>query len=67
MSINIPVITIFGSQAPELASPITKSGLVIKPDNHCAHKRKHWRLCGKCMASITSLKVYEAINSYIID
>ena len=65
--LNIPVITLFGSQVPELTSPITKSGLVIKPDNPCTHKRKHWRLCGKCMASITPLTVYEAINSYIID
>jgi len=65
--LNIPVITLFGSQVPELTSPITKSGLVIKPDKPCTHKPKHWRLCGKCMASITPLTVYEAINSYIID
>ena len=65
--LNIPVITLFGSQVPELTSPIAKSGLVIKPDNPCTHKRKHWRLCEKCMASIAPLTVYKAINSYIVD
>lgn len=65
--LNIPVITLFGSQAPELTSPITKSGLVIKPDNPCVHMRKHWRLCGKCMAAINPSTVYEAINSSIND
>ena len=65
--LNIPVITLFGSQAPDLTSPITKRGIVIKPDKQCSHKRTHWRLCEKCMASISPATVNEVIEKYIIE
>ena len=59
--LKIPVVTLFGSQDPQLSSPVTEKGLVITPGEICSHKRDHWRLCSKCMNSITPNNVYQGI------
>ena len=59
--LKIPVVTLFGSQDPKLTSPVAKQSLVITPEAICSHKRKHWRLCSKCMNSITPNNVYQGI------
>ena len=50
--IGIPVISIFGSQNPDLTCPISKEGVVITPIIPCDHIRDHWRFCSQCMGSI---------------
>ena len=59
--LKIPTVTLFGSQDPQLTSPVTEKGLVITPEKRCSHQRDHWRLCSKCMNSITPDKVYQGI------
>ena len=59
--VQIPVISLFGSQNPNLTRPLNKLGTIIKPDKPCNHSSNHWRLCRECMESIPPLKVYEAI------
>jgi len=59
--LGIPVITIFGSQDPNLTCPIGKWITIIKPDESCEHKRDHWRLCEKCMGAIDVERVSDAI------
>ena len=56
---NISTITIFGSQDPKLSIPISIKSKSIKPELKCHHKRNHWRLCEKCMSSISPQKVYD--------
>ena len=63
--VQIHVVSLFGSQIPELTSPVTNLGVVVSPEKPCDHKRKHWRLCRKCMESILPLKVYGAIYNLI--
>jgi len=62
---NIPSITIFGSQNPNLSIPISKKSKSVKPDLKCYHKRNHWRLCEDCMSSITPQKVYDETVSFL--
>ena len=59
--LKIPVVTLFGSQNPNLTSPIAEKSLVVTPGKICSHKREHWRLCSECMHSITPNKVYKGI------
>tara|TARA_B100000959_G_scaffold248298_1_gene275078 strand:- start:183 stop:1274 length:1092 start_codon:yes stop_codon:yes gene_type:complete len=63
--VQIPVVSLFGSQAPELTSPVTNLGVVVKPERPCDHKSNHWRLCRKCMESISPLTVYGVIYNHI--
>ena len=65
--VQIHVVSLFGSQIPELTSPITNLGVVVSPEKACDHKRKHWRLCRKCMESILPLKVYRSIYNLIAE
>ena len=64
--LGLPVVTIFGSQNPELTKPNNKFGTIIKPEKPCKHKRDHWRLCNLCIASISPRKVYRVIYRHII-
>tara|TARA_B100001250_G_scaffold414216_2_gene451348 strand:- start:540 stop:1631 length:1092 start_codon:yes stop_codon:yes gene_type:complete len=50
--IGIPVISIFGSQDPNLTCPIGKWITIIQPHEPCEHERNHWRFCQKCMETI---------------
>ena len=50
--IGMPVISIVGSQNPDLTCPISKEGVVITPKIPCDHIRDHWRFCSQCMGSI---------------
>lgn len=61
--LKIPTVTLFGSQDPQLTSPVAEKGLVITPEKRCSHQRDHWRLCSKCMNSITPEKVYQGISN----
>ena len=59
--VQIPVISVFGSQDPKLTRPVIKMGAIVKPDKPCNHSSNHWRFCRKCMESIQPLKVFEAV------
>ena len=59
--VQIPVISIFGSQDPKLTRPVIKLGAIVQPDKPCNHSSNHWRFCRKCMESIQPLKVCEAV------
>ncbi len=59
--IGIPVVSLFGSQIPELTYPITEDKIIIKPNLPCNHQSSHWRLCSECMASIEPKMVYKKI------
>ena len=63
--LGIPVISIFGSQDPNLTCPLGKWTTIIHPDIPCHHQRDHWRLCAKCMASIDGEKVSSAVVDLI--
>tara|TARA_B100000035_G_scaffold313653_2_gene327857 strand:+ start:39 stop:1121 length:1083 start_codon:yes stop_codon:yes gene_type:complete len=64
--VGIPVISLFGSQNPELTKPINKYGKIIKPRIPCKHKRSHWRLCKLCLKSISPKKVYSEVSEHIL-
>tara|TARA_Y100000816_G_scaffold284423_1_gene262575 strand:- start:3 stop:1085 length:1083 start_codon:yes stop_codon:yes gene_type:complete len=64
--LGVPVVSLFGSQNPELTKPINKYGKIIKPEKICKHNRDHWRLCKLCLASISPEKVYEEIYQHIL-
>ena len=64
--LGIPVVSLFGSQNPELTKPNNKYGKIIKPEKPCKHKRNHWRLCKLCLESISPEKVYEEIYQHIL-
>ena len=63
--IGIPVVSIFGSQPIELTRPIGKPCVVVAPDVVCNHKSNHWRLCKKCINSITPNRVEAAVYDVI--
>ena len=62
--VGIPVISIFGSQSPDLTRPIGKNARVILPEKMCTHKRSHWRLCYYCVKSITPQKSFFRIEKH---
>ena len=64
--LGIPVVSLFGSQNPELTKPDNKYGKIIKPQNPCRHKRSHWRLCKLCLKSISPERVYEEVYQHIL-
>ena len=64
--LGIPVVSLFGSQNPELTKPINKYGKIIKPEKLCKHNRNHWRLCKLCLASISPEKVYKETYHHIL-
>jgi len=63
--IGIPVISLFGSQNPNLTKPNNKLGKLVLPNKPCKHNRKHWRLCRFCIASISPEKVYNSTLSHL--
>jgi len=63
--LNIPVISIFGSQNPELTKPQGPIVRVIKPIKKCRHARSHWRLCKPCIKTIKPEEVFTAINDIL--
>ena len=63
--VGIPVISIFGSQSPDLTRPIGKNVNVILPEKVCIHKRSHWRLCYHCMKSITPKRVFSELKNTV--
>ena len=64
--LGIPVVSLFGSQNPELTKPYNKYGKIIKPQKPCKHKRGHWRLCKLCLESIPPEKVYGEVYQHIL-
>jgi len=56
----IPVISIFGSQNPELTKPLAENVVIIKPVIKCTHTKRHWRLCSLCIQSIDPFLVYKS-------
>ena len=64
--LGIPVVSLFGSQNPEITKPNNKYGKIIKPQKPCKHKRSHWRLCKLCLASISPKKVYGEVYQHIL-
>ena len=64
--LGIPVVSLFGSQNPELTKPNNKYGKIIKPEKPCKHKRDHWRLCKLCLKSISPEKVYGEVYQHIL-
>jgi ADP-heptose:LPS heptosyltransferase len=63
--LGIPTISIFGSQDPNLTCPIGKWITIIQPNESCEHKRKHWRLCQKCMETIDAERVSGAVTNLL--
>ena len=63
---GIPVISLFGSQNPNLTKPKNKYGKIIKPKKICNHDRDHWRLCELCIRSISPKTVYEITLEHIL-
>ena len=59
--LNIPVISLFGAQNPELTKPLGDGVQVLKPNKKCDHIRDHWRLCSLCMDEIRPEKVLKSI------
>ena len=64
---NIPSVTIFGSQDPKLTIPNSLKSRLVKPDKKCYHKPNHWRLCRKCISSVSAKKVYDEAISLLTD
>jgi len=60
--LGIPVVSIFGSQNPNLTSPLGNGVELIQAEMPCNHKRNHWRLCEECMSSISVSRVYERVK-----
>ncbi len=63
--LNIPVVSIFGSQNPELTKPIGFNVKVLKPNGNCKHNRKHWRLCRECINMVKPSEVFNVINQVL--
>jgi ADP-heptose:LPS heptosyltransferase len=61
--LDIPVISIFGSQDPNCTGPVGKWVSYVTPKSLCSHKRDHWRLCKKCMESIKP----EIVHSKVVE
>ncbi len=64
--LGVPVVSLFGSQNPELTKPKNKYGKIIKPEKPCGHNRIHWRLCKLCLESISPKKVYNELSEHIL-
>ena len=63
--IDIPTVSLFGTQNPELTRPLNKMGVIVAPDSHCKHEMDHWRLCRACMESISPKKVSKTVFSLL--
>ncbi|MDZ7795979.1 MAG: glycosyltransferase family 9 protein [Candidatus Marinimicrobia bacterium] len=64
-ALQTPALAIFGSQDPALTRPYGKYGYVIKAAGTCTHKRKDWRLCPECMASVRPTDVMKKVKSIL--
>ena len=63
--LGIPVISIFGSQDPNLTCPIGKWITIIQPSESCEHKRNHWRFCQKCIETIDAERVSSEVTNLL--
>ena len=63
--VGIPVISIFGSQSPDLTRPIGGDVRVIAPEKACMHRRAHWRLCYYCMKSVSPKRVFSELKNTV--
>ncbi len=63
--VGIPVLTLFGSQNPNLTHPLGRWTEIVSPELPCHHKRNHWRLCSKCMDAIAPEKVSLAVKNLL--
>ena len=61
VALDVPALSIFGSQNPNLTRPWEPYGHILQPKLPCIHKRKNLRFCSRCLASIKPKKVYEKI------
>jgi len=61
--VGTPVVTLFGSQDPKLTKPLGRMVDVVAPEKPCLHNSEHWRLCKKCIESITVDQVYLAFKN----
>ena len=64
-ALGTPTLTIFGSQNSELTRPYHPNGHIIRPQRHCTHVKKDWRLCYECMNSIRAKNVREQIKKIL--
>ena len=64
---EISVISLFGSQNPQLTAPLGKGVRVVSPDYPCSHNRDHWRLCASCMESITPEKIILTVSELLTE
>jgi len=64
-ALGVPALAIFGAQNPTLTKPIGTHGHFIAPRVTCNHKRKDWRLCDKCINSITPVSVIGKIEAIL--
>jgi len=62
---GIPLISMFGSQDPELTSPLGKSVKIVKPERPCNHKKSHWRLCEECIELISVESVVSIVKQVL--
>jgi len=58
---RIPVVSLFGSQNPELTKPLGGTVVVLNPRTKCFHKRDHWRLCSACMDALDPTLVQNSV------
>ena len=65
VALDVLALSIFGSQNPNLTRPCEPYGHIVQPKLPCTHKRKNWRLCSRCLASIKPKIVYEKIIEII--
>ena len=63
--LDIPTVSLFGAQNPELTRPLNKMGAIVTPDSNCSHEIDHWRLCRACMESIAPEKVSKTVFSLL--
>jgi len=64
--LGLPVVSVFGLQNPQLTKPVGKWTAIVKPNTSCKHKRDHWRLCEKCISSISVHQVESAVNNLLL-
>jgi ADP-heptose:LPS heptosyltransferase len=65
VALDVPSLSIFGSQNPNLTRPWEPHGHIVQPKLSCTHKRNNWRLCSRCLASIKPKKVHKKIIEII--
>lgn len=64
-AVDTPVLALFGSQDPSLTKPYGRYAYILTPEGVCTHKRKDWRLCEECMASLSVTEVLSKADCII--